>query len=161
MANVIQIYPHPPYNIYSFPYIYIGTYTSPLHPKKLLTERKCTRDVPTLYIYQSFHVFTLIYLCHLHKSKIPISQHQFHPKFEVRRERHFFFTPSSNYSKSPLLAEMDVVDSHNQKSSPPHSIVDAEKVEKKPGGWRAVSFILGMCFSLVRERNLFLVQPNP
>ena len=47
---------------------------------------------------------------------------------------------------------MDVSDSHSQKSS----ILDAEKVEKKPGGWRAVTFILGMCFSLVRERNLFV-----
>ncbi|CAF1906804.1 unnamed protein product, partial [Brassica napus] len=59
-----------------------------------------------------------------------------------RREGHFFFPPSSNFSKSLLPAEMDVSDSHSQKSSP-HSILDAEKVEKKPGGWRAVTFILG------------------
>lgn len=88
--------------------------------------------------------------------KVRIQSHNINcPKFKVRREGHFFFPPSSNFSKSLLPAEMDVSDSHSQKSSP-HSILDAEKVEKKPGGWRAVTFILGMCFSLVRERNLFV-----
>ncbi|KAJ4884279.1 Protein NRT1/ PTR FAMILY 2.13 [Raphanus sativus] len=38
--------------------------------------------------------------------------------------------------------KMDVVDSHNRKSSS-DSFSDAEKVEKKRGGWRAVTFILG------------------
>jgi dipeptide/tripeptide permease len=37
---------------------------------------------------------------------------------------------------------LDVVDPYKRISSP-GSILDAEKVEKKPGGWRAVSFILG------------------
>uniref|UniRef100_A0A1J3HGD7 Protein NRT1/ PTR FAMILY 2.13 n=1 Tax=Noccaea caerulescens TaxID=107243 RepID=A0A1J3HGD7_NOCCA len=50
--------------------------------------------------------------------------------------------PSGSFSKSPPPPpEMDVVDLHNRKSSP-DSILDAEKVEKKHGGWRAISFIL-------------------
>lgn len=97
-------------------------------------------------------MFTLIYLCKLHKSKDPISQHQFHPKFKCEEKDTSSSHPLVISPKSPLPAEMDVSDSHSQKSS----ILDAEKVEKKPGGWRAVTFILGMCFSLVRERNLFV-----
>ncbi|KAL1213673.1 Protein NRT1/ PTR FAMILY 2.13 [Cardamine amara subsp. amara] len=49
--------------------------------------------------------------------------------------------PSGSFSKSSPL-EMGVVDPYNRKSSP-ESILDAEKVEKKPGGWRAITFILG------------------
>ncbi|CAH8297704.1 unnamed protein product [Eruca vesicaria subsp. sativa] len=43
---------------------------------------------------------------------------------------------------SPPQPKTDAVDSTNRKSSP-DSFSDAEKVEKKPGGWRAVTFILG------------------
>lgn len=49
--------------------------------------------------------------------------------------------PSGSFSKSSP-SELDVVDPYNRKSSP-ESILDAEKVEKKPGGWRAITFILG------------------
>nr|AAL48239.1 At1g69870/T17F3_10 [Arabidopsis thaliana] len=48
---------------------------------------------------------------------------------------------SGSFSKSSP-SELDVVDPYKRISSP-GSILDAEKVEKKPGGWRAVSFILG------------------
>ncbi|CAD5316782.1 unnamed protein product [Arabidopsis thaliana] len=47
---------------------------------------------------------------------------------------------SGSFSKSSP-SELDVVDPYKRISSP-GSILDAEKVEKKPGGWRAVSFIL-------------------
>ncbi|CAA7031879.1 unnamed protein product [Microthlaspi erraticum] len=43
---------------------------------------------------------------------------------------------AGSLSKSP-----EIVDMHNRKSSP-DSILEAEKVEKKHGGWKAVSFIL-------------------
>ena len=43
---------------------------------------------------------------------------------------------------SPPQPKMDPVDSYNQES-PSDSFSDAEKVEKKRGGWRAVTFILG------------------
>ncbi|KAG5380283.1 hypothetical protein IGI04_028125 [Brassica rapa subsp. trilocularis] len=43
---------------------------------------------------------------------------------------------------SPPQPKMDAVDSYNQES-PSDSFSDAEKVEKKRGGWRAVTFILG------------------
>ncbi|XP_010415654.1 PREDICTED: protein NRT1/ PTR FAMILY 2.13-like isoform X2 [Camelina sativa] len=49
--------------------------------------------------------------------------------------------PSGSFSKSSPL-ELDVVDPSNQKTSP-GTVLDGEKVEKKPGGWRAISFILG------------------
>jgi len=49
---------------------------------------------------------------------------------------------SGSFSKSSP-SELDVVDPYKRISSP-GSILDAEKVEKKPGGWRAVSFILGI-----------------
>lgn len=69
--------------------------------------------------------------------------------------------PSGSFSKtSPSRAEMDVVDPYNRKFSP-DAVLDVKKVEKKPGGWRAVSFILGISFFffffffLVHERNLF------
>ncbi|CAH8363844.1 unnamed protein product [Eruca vesicaria subsp. sativa] len=51
--------------------------------------------------------------------------------------------PSDSFSKAtPPPPEMDVVNSYNRKSSS-DSLSDGEKFEKKPGGWRAVSFILG------------------
>ncbi|KFK41407.1 hypothetical protein AALP_AA2G126900 [Arabis alpina] len=50
--------------------------------------------------------------------------------------------PSGNFSKSSLAPqEMEIIDPYNRKNSP-DSILDGEKVEKKPGGWRAISFIL-------------------
>ncbi|KAJ4874698.1 Protein NRT1/ PTR FAMILY 2.13 [Raphanus sativus] len=51
--------------------------------------------------------------------------------------------PSGSFSKAtPPPQEIDVVNSYNLKSTS-GSFSDGEKVEKKPGGWRAVTFILG------------------
>ncbi|KAL0701331.1 hypothetical protein Bca4012_057453 [Brassica carinata] len=51
--------------------------------------------------------------------------------------------PSGSFSKAtPPTPEMDVVSSYYPKSTS-DSFSDGEKVEKKPGGWRAVTFILG------------------
>ncbi|XP_010482935.1 PREDICTED: protein NRT1/ PTR FAMILY 2.13-like [Camelina sativa] len=60
---------------------------------------------------------------------------------EDRKEDGSLPQPSGSFSKSSPL-ELDVVDPSNQKSSP-GTVLDGEKVEKKPGGWRAISFILG------------------
>ncbi|EOA34903.1 hypothetical protein CARUB_v10019982mg [Capsella rubella] len=49
--------------------------------------------------------------------------------------------PPGSFSKSSPSG-LDVTDPYNRKSSP-ESSSDAKKVEKKPGGWRAISFILG------------------
>ncbi|KAG7586475.1 Proton-dependent oligopeptide transporter family [Arabidopsis thaliana x Arabidopsis arenosa] len=60
---------------------------------------------------------------------------------EDRKDGSSLPRPSGSFSKSSP-SELNVVDQYNRKSSP-ESILGAEKVEKKPGGWRAVSFILG------------------
>ncbi|CAH2066463.1 unnamed protein product [Thlaspi arvense] len=50
---------------------------------------------------------------------------------------------SGGFSKSsPPPPEMDVVDPYNRKNSS-DSNLDTEKVQNKPGGWRAITFILG------------------
>lgn len=60
---------------------------------------------------------------------------------EDRKDGSSLPRPAGSFSKSSP-SELDVVDPYNRKSSP-ESISDAEKVEKKPGGWRAITFILG------------------
>lgn len=51
VANVIQIRPHPPYNIFSLPYIYICTHTSTIHPKKA---SKTERNVQVMCLISTF-----------------------------------------------------------------------------------------------------------